>query len=275
VVEAENMVVNDAFDEVKGAEPDEHCGGKGAGRPSEVARAAGPPEYEQSGKDEEIRAGMENAVPERDEPEVFNRTDDIPGTEHVMPLEELVENDTTHAMVIGDGALTGRVDHMPGYGSSGLYEQSKMTWPWAAGAACCRSVLVVPLAGGLFYRHDTATARQDLRKGWAATSSNRMSAAIANATGNGEQRLARWLLMHHDRAGNDHLRLSHDGLADALSIRRSSVTEAIHRAEGRGYLRSERMDLQILKRQGLIRLSNGLYGLAESSSEVAVPDIEL
>ncbi|MBW6424806.1 Crp/Fnr family transcriptional regulator [Rhizobium sp. XQZ8] len=93
------------------------------------------------------------------------------------------------------------------------------------------------------------------------------STAAANAAGDIEQRLGRWLLMCQDRVGNDHIRLSHDFLAIMLGIRRPSVTDAIHRLEGRYLIRSLRMDLQILDRAGLQAICRGLYGYAEREYE--------
>jgi CRP-like cAMP-binding protein len=49
--------------------------------------------------------------------------------------------------------------------------------------------------------------------------------AIANARAHIDQRLARWILMAHDRTGEDTLPLTHEFLA--LGVRRAGVTEAL------------------------------------------------
>jgi CRP-like cAMP-binding protein len=52
--------------------------------------------------------------------------------------------------------------------------------------------------------------------------------AICNAQAKLEVRLARWLLMAHDRIGDDTLPLTHEFLSLMLAVRRPGVTEALH-----------------------------------------------
>ena len=51
--------------------------------------------------------------------------------------------------------------------------------------------------------------------------------AIANARSHIDQRLARWILMAHDRTGDTTLPLTHEFLALMLGVRRAGVTEAL------------------------------------------------
>jgi hypothetical protein len=46
------------------------------------------------------------------------------------------------------------------------------------------------------------------------------------------ERLARWLLMCHDRVGGNEVAVTHDFLSMMLSVRRPSVTTALHVLEG-------------------------------------------
>src|SRR5579871_5421391 len=55
--------------------------------------------------------------------------------------------------------------------------------------------------------------------------------ALANGRAKLEQRLARWLLMAHDRLTSDAVPLTHEFLAVMLGVRRAGVTVAIHSFE--------------------------------------------
>lgn len=90
------------------------------------------------------------------------------------------------------------------------------------------------------------------------------STASANGRAKLEERLARWLLMTHDRVNNDRLDVTHELLATMLACRRPGVTVTLHMIEGKGLIRSNRGHIIILDREGLVHAANGSYGLAES-----------
>jgi hypothetical protein len=58
--------------------------------------------------------------------------------------------------------------------------------------------------------------------------------ALANAKLKLDARLARWLLMCHDRLGCDEVPLTHDFLSIMLGVRRAGVTVSLHILEGQG-----------------------------------------
>ncbi len=87
---------------------------------------------------------------------------------------------------------------------------------------------------------------------------------LANARFGIEERLARWLLMCHDRMDGDVLELTHEFLALMLGVRRAGVTVSIHMLEGRGLIRATRGRIRILDRAGLEAVSKGVYGPAEA-----------
>lgn len=91
--------------------------------------------------------------------------------------------------------------------------------------------------------------------------------ALANARGVLSQRLARRILMTHDRMGSDVLPLTHQQLATMLGVRRASVTEALHLLEGDGIVRSLRGRLLVRNRAALLDIAAGYYGAAESAYE--------
>lgn len=93
------------------------------------------------------------------------------------------------------------------------------------------------------------------------------STAQCNADYTVEERLARWLLMCHDRADGDEIAITHDHMALMLSVRRPGVTVATHMLEGEGIIRARRGLITIIDREKLKGRANGSYGMAEAEYE--------
>jgi CRP-like cAMP-binding protein len=96
--------------------------------------------------------------------------------------------------------------------------------------------------------------------------------ALASARGNIEERLARWLLMAHDRLQSDELVITHEFLSLMLAVRRAGVTIALQELESRGLIETARGAVNILDRDGLEECSNGLYGVPEGEFERLFPN---
>jgi CRP-like cAMP-binding protein len=88
--------------------------------------------------------------------------------------------------------------------------------------------------------------------------------ALANGRGRLDERLARWLLMWHDRMERDTLTITHEFLALLLGVRRPGVTDALHVLEGKGLIRTTRSRVHIRDRSGLQLAANGFYGMPEA-----------
>ena len=98
--------------------------------------------------------------------------------------------------------------------------------------------------------------------------------ALANGRARLEERLARWLLMAHDRLDSDAVPLTHEFLAVMLGVRRAGVTVALHSFEQRGYISMRRGQLTLINRGGIEQVAGSFYGIPEAElkrlmSEVA------
>jgi CRP-like cAMP-binding protein len=87
---------------------------------------------------------------------------------------------------------------------------------------------------------------------------------VANAHYSVEERLARWLLMCHDRADGDEMALTHEFMSIMLASRRSSVTVALHVLEGLGSVKATRGLVKMVNRARLEELSGESYGVPEA-----------
>jgi CRP-like cAMP-binding protein len=77
-------------------------------------------------------------------------------------------------------------------------------------------------------------------------------------------RLARWLLMAHDRIGEDTLPLTHEFLSLMLGVRRPGVTQAIHALRGQGLISYRRGLITVEDRKGMQRKAGAAYGVPEA-----------
>jgi CRP-like cAMP-binding protein len=84
-----------------------------------------------------------------------------------------------------------------------------------------------------------------------------------------EERLARWLLMSHDRCTCDDLPLTQEFLALMLGVRRAGVTTSALALQGEGYIQYKRGHITVTDRDGLEDYSCECYRVlnAEFGSE--------
>ena len=81
-------------------------------------------------------------------------------------------------------------------------------------------------------------------------------------------RLARCLLMTHDRASTDHFNLTHQRLADALGVRRSAITIAAGGLQRKQLIHYTRGKISILDRKGLEAASCECYRAVTEDHEL-------
>jgi CRP-like cAMP-binding protein len=75
-----------------------------------------------------------------------------------------------------------------------------------------------------------------------------------------EERLTRWLLMAHDRAGNDQFPMTHEFMSMMLGVRRAGVTVTAGALKHAGLIHYTNGDITILDRPSLEAMACECYG---------------
>lgn len=88
-----------------------------------------------------------------------------------------------------------------------------------------------------------------------------MISAACNGAHTVEERLARWLLMMLDRSDAAAVTLTHEFLADILSVRRATITDALRRLEASGAIERGRGRVEVRERSMLTTASCECYGM--------------
>ncbi|MBS0275353.1 MAG: Crp/Fnr family transcriptional regulator [Proteobacteria bacterium] len=88
--------------------------------------------------------------------------------------------------------------------------------------------------------------------------------ALANGRAKLEQRLARWILMAHDRTVADVVTMTHEFLAVMLGVRRASVTVALDGFEKKGVIEARRGSITVVDRKAIERMAGHFYGVPEA-----------
>ena len=89
------------------------------------------------------------------------------------------------------------------------------------------------------------------------------STTLANASCTLEERLARWLLMYHDRSEGDELYMTHEILSLMLNVRRAGVSLSLKGLQTRSILTSRRGVITITDRFALEKVAGDAYGAPE------------
>ena len=78
-----------------------------------------------------------------------------------------------------------------------------------------------------------------------------------------EPRLARWLLMMHDRVPGPQVHLTQQFLGQMLGARTASVNEALQKLEAAGVVGHRRQKISIVDREGLERMACECYAIVQ------------
>lgn len=79
-----------------------------------------------------------------------------------------------------------------------------------------------------------------------------------------ERRMARWILLYHDRVQTDEIAMTHEEFRLMLGVRRSSVTDALRRLMDEQAVLTTRGKITVIDRGKLVELSGATYGTAEN-----------
>lgn len=82
-----------------------------------------------------------------------------------------------------------------------------------------------------------------------------------------DARLARWLLMTHDRMQNDEFQITQEFLSNMLGVRREAVNKAASDLQKRQLISYSRGNISILKRKDLEAIACRCYGIIKKDYE--------
>jgi CRP-like cAMP-binding protein len=91
--------------------------------------------------------------------------------------------------------------------------------------------------------------------------------AACNSLHTIEERLARWLLMCHDRMESDELPLKQEFISHMLGTRRASVGDVAIRLQAEGVIRYSRGNISILKRKKLEKVACECYQAGKEKAD--------
>jgi CRP-like cAMP-binding protein len=93
--------------------------------------------------------------------------------------------------------------------------------------------------------------------------------AVCNQFHSVDARMARWLLMTHDRIGTDEFQLTQEFLSNMLGVRREGVSRAAGKLQKLELIAYSRGRLKVLDRAGLEATSCGCYEIIKEESSKA------
>jgi len=163
----------------------------------------------------------------------------------------LVSTDSQPKMemaTVGREGVVGAAEVMQAQGAMGL---NLIQIPGAA--------LQIPAAAFLGEMTSRPATEKHMNRHLYALTRQILHGAACNRLHSMEERCARWLLMTHDRAGQDNFPLTQEFLSHMLGVRRSTVNVATGMLKKAGFIRYVRGQLTIIDRPGLESASCECY----------------
>jgi CRP-like cAMP-binding protein len=208
------------------------------------------------------------------EPDAFGRLapalEPVPLARHAVLIAP--QEPITQAYFVEDGIVSLVADTREGRIEIGLTGREGFVGvPLVLGAETTPHTAIVQAGGealriGAGALHEALDASADLRRVLGRYVQSLIvqvgQTVYANADLTVEARLARWILMTHDRLEQDELPLTHEVLSKMLGVRRPTVTMATHTLEGAGMIRARRGRITVVDRVKLEGLAGAIYGAA-------------
>jgi CRP-like cAMP-binding protein len=91
--------------------------------------------------------------------------------------------------------------------------------------------------------------------------------AACNGRHHIDQRLARWLLMAHDRAEGNEFPMTHEFLSMMLGVRRAGITVSASQLSKPGFIRYQRGRIEVTDRPGLESVACECYGIVRRDQD--------
>ncbi|MDQ8730959.1 Crp/Fnr family transcriptional regulator [Bradyrhizobium sp. LHD-71] len=113
------------------------------------------------------------------------------------------------------------------------------------------SALRIPAADLQAIMAKNPTIRDHLLRYVQLLMNQKAQVALCNAKHEIDKRVARWLLLAHDRVAGNQLPVTHDLLAMMLGVRRAGISEALAELEDKGVISKARGALRIVSREAL------------------------
>jgi CRP-like cAMP-binding protein len=176
----------------------------------------------------------------------------------------------------------GVVSHVAGLEDGGSIEvglvgnDGLVGWPIMLGDDRSPDHAIVQIAGGAM-RMEAASLKEMLGPGGhllqillrfiLAVNKQMAQTAACNGSHTLSDRLARWLLMCHDRVEGDVLRLTQEFIAQMLGTRRSGVIQAAILLQAVGVITYSRGTITVLDRPGLEGLACECYRIVKAAAD--------